>query len=102
MRPDSLATWGPPFGASWLRCRRSFRPRLRLDLKLTIKIAPRRKSREADENRETPKQRPGPADRRGKTPAERYRRGLHLPQQCLHRLHDEEGVVHPWTMGLWK
>ena len=44
-RADSLAAWGPPSGASWLHCRRSFRPRLRLDLKPTIKIAPRRRSR---------------------------------------------------------
>ena len=43
--PDSLAAWGPPSGASWLLCRRSFLPRLRLDLKPTIKIAPRRRSR---------------------------------------------------------
>ena len=38
----------------------------------------------------------------GKSPAGRCRRGLHLLQRLLHRIHDEEGVVHPWTMGLWK
>ena len=53
-------------------------------------------------NTETMKQRPGAADWRGKTPAGRCRSGLHLLQQLLHRLLDEEGVVHPWTMGLWK
>ena len=94
--------WGPPSGASWLRCRQSFCPRLHLDLKPTIKIPPNVDREEVAANRETPKQRPGPADRRGKTPVERCQRGLHLPQQRLQRLHDEEGVVHPWTMGLWK
>ena len=57
---------------------------------------------EAAENTETPKQRSGAADWRGGTLAERCRSGLHLPQRYLHRLHDEEGVVHPWTMGLSK
>ena len=38
--PDSLAAWDPSSGASWLRCRRSFFPSLRLDLKTTIKIVP--------------------------------------------------------------
>ena len=41
-------------------------------------------------------------DRRGETPAEPCRRGLHLLHRHLHRLHDEEGVVHRWTMGLWQ
>ena len=27
---------------------------------------------------------------------------VHLLHRHLHRLHDEEGVVHLWTMGLWK
>ena len=62
-----LGRMGPPSGASWLRCRRSFRPRLRLDLKPTIEIAPGVDREEAAVNRETTKQRPGPADRRGKT-----------------------------------
>ena len=57
---------------------------------------------EAAENIETPKQRSGAADWRRKTPVERCRRGLHLPQRHLHRLHDEEGVVHLWTTGLWQ
>ena len=41
-RPDSLAAWDPLFWASWLRCRRSFFPKLPLDIKPTIKIVPRR------------------------------------------------------------
>ena len=41
-QPDSLATWDPLIWASWLRCRRSFFPKLPLDLKPTIKIVPRR------------------------------------------------------------
>jgi len=40
MRPDSLAAWDPPTWPSWLRCRRSFFQKLRLDLKPTIKIVP--------------------------------------------------------------
>ena len=45
---------GPPSGAAWLRCRRSFRPRIRLDLKPTIKIAPRcRSQRDSRKQRNT-------------------------------------------------
>ena len=42
--PDSLAAWSTPSGPLSLRCRRSLSPWLRLDLKTTIKIVPRRLS----------------------------------------------------------
>ena len=60
------------------------------------------REREHRQKHKTSKQRFGVVDWRGKTLMERCQNGLHLLQQCLHRLHDEEGVVHPWTMGLWK
>ena len=102
-RPDSLTAWGPPSWPSGLRCRRSFFPKLRLDLKTTIYRPPQGfRERERRRNTETTKQRPGAEDWRGKTPAGRCRCGLLPLQQHLHRHHDEEGVVHPWTMGLWK
>ena len=41
-RPQYQAAWDPPVRPSWLRCRRSSLHRLRLDLKTTIKIVPRR------------------------------------------------------------
>ena len=102
-RPDSLTAWDPPNWHSGLRCCRSFFPKLRLDLKTTIYRPPQGfRERERRRNRETMKQRSGAEDWRGKTPAGRCRRGLHLLQRLLHRLHDEEGVVHLWTIGLWK
>ena len=102
-RPGTVAAWDPPVQPSWLRCRRSSLHRLRLDLKTPIKMVPRRSLEGAPhKNTETPKRRSGAADWRGKTPAGRCRRGLHLLHRLLHRLHDEEGVVHLWTMGLWK
>ena len=39
-RPGTVATWGPLVWPSWLRCRRSFVHRLRLDLKTPIKKVP--------------------------------------------------------------
>ena len=39
-RPGTVAAWGPLIWASWLRCRRSFVHRLRLDLKTPIKKVP--------------------------------------------------------------
>ena len=102
-RPQYQATWDPPVRASWLRCLRSFLHRHRLDLKTPIKKrSPDVLWKERRTNTETPKQRSGAADWRGKTSAGRCRGGLHLLQRLLHRLHDEEGVVHLWTMGLWK
>ena len=101
-RPQYQAAWDPPVRASWLRCLRSLLHRHRLDLKTPIKKVPRRSLKERRTNTETPKRRSGAADWRGKTPAGRCRRGLHLLHRLLHRLHDEEGVVHLWTMGLWK
>ena len=41
-RPGTVVAWGPPIWASWLRCRRYFVHRLRLDLKTLIKKVPRR------------------------------------------------------------
>jgi hypothetical protein len=38
----------------------------------------------------------------GKTPAGCCRCDLHLLQQLYLRHHDEEGVVHLWTTGLWQ
>ena len=101
-RPGTVAVWGPLVWASWLRCRRSSLHRHCLDLKMPIKKVPDVLWKKRRTNTETPKRRSGAADWRGKTPAGRCRGGLHLLQRLLHRLHDEGGVVHLWTMGLWK
>ena len=101
-RPGTGAAWGPPSGASRLRCRRSFRPRLRLDLKPSIKIAPRRSLEGAPPKHINTETEIWSCRLEGETPAGRCRRGLHLLHRLLHRLHDEEGVVHLWTMGLLK
>ena len=47
MRPGTVAAWDPPIWASWLRCRRSFLHRLRLDLKTPIKKVPWRSRTQA-------------------------------------------------------
>ena len=101
-RPMYLAAWGPSFWASELRCRRSFLHRLRFDLKTPIKIIPRRSLEGAPQKHRNTETETWSCRLEGETPAGRCRRGLHLLQRLLHRLHDEEGVVHLWTMGLWK
>ena len=40
-------------------------------------------------------------DWRGKLRRSRHRRDLHLLQPLHHHHHDQEGVVHLWTIGLW-
>ena len=101
-RPGTVAAWDPPVRASWLRCRRSSLHRLRLDLKTLIKKVPRRSLEGAPHKHRNTETEIRSCRLEGKTPAGRCRRGLHLLHRLLHRLHDEEGVVHLWTMGLWK
>ena len=66
-------------------------PELRPDLKTRIKIVSRRLS----EGSAAQTQKPWNRDLELQT-------GGGKLQRLLHRLHDEEGVVQPWTMGLWK
>ena len=54
---DSLAAWSTLFSSSWLRCRRSSSPCLRLDLKTTIKIVSRRLSEESAAETQKPRNR---------------------------------------------
>jgi hypothetical protein len=44
----------------------------------------------------------GDKDRRGETPTVPCQRDLHPLQRLYLYHHDEEGVVHLWTMGLWQ
>jgi len=53
-------------------------------------------------NTETPKRRLYRQDWRGKLRRRRRWSDLILLQRLQHHHHDEEGVVHPWTMGLWQ
>ena len=85
--PLYLAAWDHPIQPLWPQLHRSFAPKHPHDLKTTIRGPPtffqrRAATREKPENRDQEAE-----DRRGKTPAEPCRRGLHL----LHR--------HPWWRG---
>ena len=80
-----------------------FFPEPFLDLKMTIKIVSRCLSEESAAKTQKLRNRDLELQIRGG----KLRRGAAgvvslLPQQHLHRLHDEEGVVHPWTMGSCK
>ena len=101
-RPLYLAAWDPTNWASTLCCRRSFLHRLWFDLKPTIKIAPRRSLEGAPQKHRNTETEIWSCRLEGKTLAGCCRCVLHLLHRHLHRLHDEEGVVHPWTMGLCK
>ena len=100
-RPGTVAAWDPPIWASWLRCRRSFFPSLRLDLKMTIKIVPdalRKGAPPKHSNHET---------ETWSCRLEGENSGGALPgwspssPTTFHRLHDEGRVVHPLDLGLW-
>ena len=62
MRPLYLATWGPLFWPSWLRCHRSFSPKLPRDLKPTIYMTLGHSRTRAPPKHKTPKRRSGAAD----------------------------------------
>ena len=98
MRPLYLAAWGPLFWPSWLRCRRSFFLKLPRDLKTTI-YDPRAFAKENTAETQNTESEIWSWRLEGENSVERCRHGLHLLQQCLHRLHDEEGVVHPLDLG---
>jgi hypothetical protein len=67
-----------------------------------IKGPPTGHKGERHQNTKTRNRSLGDEDRRGKTPARCCRCDLH-PLQWLYLCHhDEEGVVHLWTMGLWQ
>ena len=100
-RPPYLAAWDPSSGASTLRCRRSFLHRLGFDLKTPIKIAHRRSLEGAPPKHRNTETEISSCRLEGENSGG-CRRGLHFLHRLLHRLHDEEGVVHLWTMGLWK
>ena len=100
--PGTVAAWDPPIWASWLRCLRSLLHRHRLDLKTPIKKVPRRSLEGAPHKHRNTKTEIRSCRLEGGNSAGRCRRGLQLLHRLLHRLHDEEGVVHLWTMGSWK
>ena len=100
-RPGTVAAWGQLVWASWLRCRRSFVHRLRLDLETPIKKVPRRSPEGAPHKQRNTETEIRSCRLEGETPAGRCRGGFHLLQRLLHRLHDEGGVVRPLDLGLW-
>ena len=89
-RPGTVAAWGPLVWASWLRCRRSFVHRLRLDLKTPIKKVPWRFAKGGGgetQNHETERQKAAAGeDRRGETPPESPPEGS-TPLRRVHHQH---------------
>jgi hypothetical protein len=56
----------------------------------------------AAEDRNTRKEACSREDWRGKLRQDHRRRDLHHLQRLHHDHHDQGGVVHLWTMGLWQ
>ena len=103
MRPPTWGAWSSLLASSTVRSTWFFRPRFRLDLKPSIYTLPRppRKGRRRKTTREENSHQQS-QDWRGNHRRNRLRPPLRPLQRLQHHHHDEEGVVHPWTMGLWK